>query len=139
MKKVLLIVLVAISSIAKGQQSKAVTEETPVVSDGIEYGYSIKNVSTKDVNGKDFSRFEVTLYATNKNTCSSIILLGQSVSSLDLDINTLAKFDCINSTGARLTTKTGNVNAKPMYVTARVSTKDDKGKSVMENQKVQIG
>jgi hypothetical protein len=54
-------------------------------------------------------------------------------------MNVLAKYDCINATGARLTSKTGSVTAKPMYVTARVNTKDAAGKSVVENQKVQIG
>lgn len=139
MKQLLFIILVTFSTYASGQQAKAITEETPFVTDGIEYGYSIKNVSTKEVGGKDFSRYEVTLYATNKNECSRVVLLSQSLSSLDFDINTLAKFDCINATGARLTSKNGNVSAKPMFVMARVNTKDDKGKSVTENQKVQIG
>jgi hypothetical protein len=51
----------------------------------------------------------------------------------------LAKFDCVNATGARLTSKTGELNAKPMFVTARVNTRDEKGKSIVENQKVQVG
>lgn len=139
MKKLLLVMLIAASSYAKGQQAKAITEETPLVVDGIEYGYSIKNAGTKEVSNKDFSRYEVTLYATNKSECSRIVLFGQSLSLLESDFKTLAKFDCINATGARLTSKTGEVNAKPMFVTARVSTKDDKGKSIVESQKVQIG
>lgn len=139
MRKLLLIILIATSSFARGQQSKAITEETPVVSDGIEYGYSIKNISTKEVNNKDYSRYEVTLYATNKSGCSRVALLDQNLSSLFTDISVLAKFDCINATGARLTSKSGDVSAKPMYVTARVSTRDDKGKSTTENQKVHIG
>lgn len=139
MKKLLLIILIAVSLYAKGQQSTAITEEAPLVLDGIEYGYSIKNVSTKEVSNKEFSRYEVSLYATNKSECSRVILFGQSLSELFSDSKALAKFDCINATGARLTAKSGEVNAKPMYVTARVSVKDDKGKSTMENQKVQIG
>jgi hypothetical protein len=139
MKKLLLIIFVAASSFAKAQQSKSITEDAPLVEDGIEYGYSIKNASTKEVSKKDFSRYQVTLYATNKSECSRVILFSQSLSDPLTDIKTVAKFDCVNATGARLTSKTGEVNAKPMFVTARVNTKDDKGKDVTENQKVQIG
>lgn len=138
MRKLLFIIFIAATSYAKGQ-SKAITEEAPFLSDGIEYGYSIKNVSTKEVSDKEFSRYEVTLYATNKSECSRIVLFGQSLSLLESDLNTLAKYDCINATGARLTSKSGSVGAKPMFVTARVNTRDDKGKSIIENQKVQIG
>ena len=105
----------------------------------MEYGYSVKNISAKEVSNKDFSRYEVTLYATNKGECSRIILTGQSLGILESDINVLASFDCINATGQRLTSKSGTVTAKPMYVTARVSTKDSQGKSITENQRVQIG
>lgn len=139
MRKLLLIILIATSSFVNAQQSKAITEESPLEADGIEYGYSIKNVSTKEVNDKEFSRYEVTLYATNKSQCSRVVLAEQSLSSLFTDLSILAKFDCINATGARLTTKSGEVSAKPMWVTARVNTKDDKGKSITENQKVHIG
>lgn len=139
MKKLLLFIMIAASSYAKAQQSKTITEEAPLAADAIEYGYSIKNVSTKEVSDKEFSRYEVTLYVTNKSECSRVVLLEQSLSQLFSDARVLAKYDCINATGARLTSKSGEVSAKPMYVTARVSTKDDKGKSVTENQKVQIG
>lgn len=127
------------SCIVKAQQTRPVSEEAPFVSDGIEYGYSIKNSSTREVNNKDFSRYEVTLYATNKSECSRVVLFGQSMEQFESEINILAKFDCINGTGARLTSKSGDVRAKPMFVNARVSTKNLKGQTVLENQKVQVG
>jgi hypothetical protein len=139
MKKLLVILLIASSSFVRAQQSKIVTEDTPFVSDGIEYGYSIKNVSTKEVSNSDFSRYEVTLYATNKSECSRVVLFGQSLTENEFEMKMLAKFDCINATGARLTSKSGEVSAKPMFVTAKVSTKDNQGKTVLENQKVQVG
>ena len=139
MKSFFILLLVALSSVARAQQSKPITEETPLLADGIEYGYSIKNAGTREVNNKDFSRYEVTLYATNKSTCSRIVLYGQSMSLFESDMKTLAKFDCINATGAKLTSKSGEVSAKPMYVNARVTTRDEKGKTVIENQKVQVG
>jgi hypothetical protein len=132
-----LLLLCYLNTIA--QQTKTITEETPLVDQGMEYGYSIKNVSTKEVSDKEFSRYEVTLYATNKGDCSRVVLYGQSLAASELNMNVLANFDCINATGQRLTSKSGTVTAKPMYVNARVNTKDAQGKSIMENQKVQIG
>ena len=139
MKRLLVILFIASSSFVRAQQSKIVTEDTPFVSDGIEYGYSIKNVSTKEVSNSNFSRYEVTLYSTNKSECSRVVLFGQSLTQNEYEMKVLAKFDCINATGARLTSKSGEVSAKPMFVTAKVSTRDNQGKTVLENQKVQVG
>ena len=139
MKKIMILLLIAVSTGAAAQQSKPVTEEAPFAADGIEYGYSIRNAGTREVKDKDFSRYEVTLYATNKSQCSRIVLYGQSMGLFESDMKILAKFDCINATGAKLTSKSGEVCAKPMYVNARVNTRDEKGKSITENQKVQVG
>lgn len=139
MRNIFILFLLVASSVARAQQAKPLTEETPFSVDGIEYGYSIKNVNNKEVSNKDFSRYEVTLYATNKSECSRIVLFGQSLNQFEFENRTLAKFDCVNATGARLTSKTGEVNAKPMYVIARVTTKDDKCKTIIENQKVHVG
>lgn len=140
MRKLMLTILLAGScALLRAQGANAVTEEKPFVNDGIEYGYSIRNVSKREVGGKDFSRYEVSLYATNKSECSRIILFSQNLGRDEIDMNVLAKFDCINATGARLTSKSGSATAKPMYVTARVNAKDAAGKSIVENQKVQIG
>lgn len=139
MKHLFLLLLVALSSAATAQQSKPITEDTPLVADGIEYGFAIKNASTREVGNKDYSRYEVTFYATNKSQCNRIVFYNQNGSMLESDMKILAKFDCINATGARLTSKSGQVDAKPMWVNARVNTRDDKGKQITETQKVQIG
>lgn len=78
--------------------------------------YSIKNVSIKEVSNSHFSRYEVTLYATNKSECSQVVLFGQSLTENEFEMKMLAKFDCINATGARLTSKSDEVSAKPMFV-----------------------
>ncbi|MBE7171110.1 MAG: ABC transporter permease [Williamsia sp.] len=139
MKPVFILSFLVASLFAGAQQSKPITEEDPLEVDGIEYGFAIRNASTREVGNKDFSRYEVTFYATNKSQCSRVILFGQSMSPFESDVKLLAKFDCINATGARLTSKSGEVSAKPMFVNAKVNTKDDKGKSFVEMQKVQIG
>ncbi|MDB5190960.1 MAG: transporter permease [Segetibacter sp.] len=137
-KYLLLLLLVAGCTFAQAQQANIVTEEKPVEIDGIEYGFSVKNLSTKDVGKQDFSRYQVSLFVTNKNQCSRVILFGQSLAQSDAEMKVLAKFDCINATGARLTSKSGQVEAKPMYVSARVPVTVG-GKTGFENQKVQVG
>ena len=139
MRKILILLLIVLSTIAKAQISKPVSEDTPFSSDGIEYGYAIKNAATREVGNKDYSRYEVTLYATNKSECSRVVFFGQGLNLMESENRILAKFDCINATGARLTSKTGEVDAKPMFVNARVSTRDEKGKPMTEMQKVQVG
>lgn len=139
MKKILFLLMIVSSSLVKAQQSKPITEESPLVADGIEYGYFIRNAAVKEVGNKDFSRYEVTFYATNKSECSRIILYDQVISLFESNMKILAKFDCLNATGARLTSKSAEVCAKPAFVNARVNTRDDKGKSITETQKVQIG
>lgn len=67
--------------------------------------YSIKNVSIKEVSNSNFSGHEVTLYATNKSECSQVVLFGQSLTENEFEMKMRAKFDCINATGARLTSK----------------------------------
>lgn len=140
MKKIILLLVLAGSSFfANAQMQKSVTEDTPFSADGIEYGYAIKNARNREVSSKDYSRYEVTLYATNKSECSRVVFFGQGLNLLESENRILARFDCINATGARLTSKSGEVSAKPMFVNARVSTRDEKGKPMTEMQKVQVG
>jgi hypothetical protein len=140
MKNLLLLLTIAAAPIfAFAQAANTVTEEKLYTADGIEYGYTIRNVSKKEIGSKDFSRYEVTLYATNKDDCSRVILFNQGLVKEESEMSKLARYDCINATGARLTAKSGTTAAKAMYVTARVATKDAAGKTVTENQKVQIG
>lgn len=47
MRKFILIFLLTSSSFVKAQQSKTVTGDSPFVSDGIEYGYSLKMSAQK--------------------------------------------------------------------------------------------
>ncbi|MEI2711667.1 MAG: hypothetical protein V9E96_22035 [Chitinophagaceae bacterium] len=90
------------------------TEEEPVEIDGIQYGYNIKNESTKEAGGKEMSRYEITLYATNKSSCLKLFLFERrsAFSNVATAIDDLAKFDCKNATGQRLTSKSGSVKAK---------------------------
>jgi hypothetical protein len=95
-------------------------EKKPVVINGIEYGYIIKNEQTKSAKGEDYSRFEITLYATNTSGCTRLYANRTSFLSSD-DPNTIASFNCTNANGKRLTAKSGTVKARDFYVNAKVT------------------
>lgn len=120
-----------------------VFSDKPAVIDDIEYGYIINNESTKAVAGKDMGRFEVTLYAKNTSNCLKLFLFEKknffSSNSSTSAENDLARFDCINATGQRLTSKGGTIEARPFYTNAKVPIKGSDGKTVTQDIKVQIG
>src|SRR6201986_430369 len=84
------------------------TEKKPVTYDGIEYGYLIKNEQTKTAKGEEYSRFEITLFATNKSGCRKLYAQRTTYRTDDY-ANLLATFNCSNANGKRLTAKSGTV------------------------------
>lgn len=128
--------------LAFSQPATKITDEEPVEIDGILYGYNIKNESTKEAGGKDMSRYEVTLYATNKSNCLKLFLFERRNAFNDVATaqDDLAKFDCKNATGQRLTSKSGNIRARPFYSIAKANIKDcTSGKDKLQDIRVQIG
>lgn len=99
---------------ASAQVTYDVTSNKPVQLNGLEYGYSVKNESTKEVsNLGTFKRYEITVYVTNKSGVTKLMPCRQTsfgVRNQDL----LAHFDCLNATGAKLTSRTTSVRARPM-------------------------
>lgn len=106
-------------------------EKQVVTENGFEYGYLIKNEQTKTVKGDEYSRYEITLFITNKSGCTKLYANREKSMITDNDGNKLANFDCLNATGKRLTAKKGSVDAKDFYVSAKVKIGDkDETKSV---------
>jgi archaellum component FlaG (FlaF/FlaG flagellin family) len=103
-----------------------IEEKKPQITDGIEYGYYIKNEQTKNVKDEEYGRFEITLYVTNKTGCSKIYAERVSVLSSE-SMNLLASFNCTNANGKRLTAKSGAVKAREFYLNAKVQ---ENGKEV---------
>ncbi len=124
---------------AFAQSSVDVPPTEPVVMNGIEYGYTIRNQSKKEVGSKgQFGRFEVTLYVTNRSGCSRILMPRQSFTGLQYQ-DLLADFDCLNATGMRLTSKTGSLRAKEFYVPYTTGLKGPDGKTVTSTVQVRVG
>jgi hypothetical protein len=120
------------------QPANRLTEEAPVTIDGIEYGFTIRRESKKGVGDKgSFSRYEVTIYATNKSGCPRIVWLNnanQNQSEVEL-----ARFDCVNATGYRLTAKSSTVKAQEFQVPVRMPVLDQKGNTVFELRRMVAG
>lgn len=105
---------------------------------GIEFSYVITN----ERNEKDYSRYEVTLQARNVSGCPIIYFskADEWVTSIfEGDPSAIARFDCTNATGRRLTSKGGMVKARPFYVPYQQPGKNDKGETIYTNVNVQGG
>ncbi|MBS1510708.1 MAG: ABC transporter permease [Bacteroidetes bacterium] len=112
-------------------QVTSLDEKTPQTINGIEYGYVVKNEQTKTVKDEDYSRYEITLYATNKSGCTQLYRERVSLVSSE-QANLIASFSCLNATGKRLTAKSGTIKAKEFYVTAKVQ---ENGKEISKTVK----
>jgi hypothetical protein len=95
-------------------------ENKPVVINGIEYGYIIRNEQSKTVKDEDYGRFEITLYTTNQSGCTKLYSSRVGFISDDA-LNLIATFNCTNANGKRLTAKGGTVKARDFFVNAKVN------------------
>jgi hypothetical protein len=93
-------------------------EKKPTTLNGIEFGYIIKNEQTKNVSNEEYSRFEITLYATNKSGCTRLYADRPTETEKQ---NLIATFNCTNANGKRLTSKSGQVSAKDFMVQVKIN------------------
>ena len=112
-------------------QMLAIEENKPAVENGIEYGYIIKNEQVKTSKGEEYSRFEITLYISNKSGCTKLYANHSSYLSSE-NASLLATFNCINANGKRFTSKSSTLKARDFYVSAK-HTAD--GKEITEQVK----
>jgi hypothetical protein len=123
----------------RAQASYDIVVDKPATVNGIEYGYAIRNESKKDVGNKGtFSRYEITVYVANKSGCTKLMFPKQTAFGLQ-NQDLLANFDCQNATGARMTSKSATVRARPFMVPYSTTTKNAEGKTVTTTVQVQAG
>lgn len=113
--------ILSISAFISRAQIMDIEEKKPAEVNGIEFGYIIKNEQTKNVSNEEYSRFEITLYATNKSGCTRLYADRPSVKERQ---NVVATFNCFNANGKRLTSKSGNVSAKDFIVQVKLNEKN---------------
>lgn len=120
-----LLIFIACNSFA---QVLDIEEKKPVIENGFEYGYIIKNEQLKSAGGEEYSRYELTFYITNKSGCTKIYKEKTSLFSYDPS-NLLATFNCRNANGKRLTSKSGQVKARDFYITVKHKATDKEKES----------
>lgn len=139
MKKSLLFAgLLALSYSAFAQQSVDLADGEPEILNGIEYGFNIRNERTREVKDENYSRYEVTVYVTNRSGCTRLLFPKQTLFGLE-DQNLLAQFDCLNATGKRMTSKSSTLRARPFTVPYTTQVKNAEGKLVSNTIQVPAG
>ncbi|GAB4018197.1 hypothetical protein GCM10028808_52000 [Spirosoma migulaei] len=123
----LLLLGVGLVSPAIAQQAYEIAINKPAEINGIEYGYTIRNECKKELSHLGtFKRYELTVYATNKSGVTKLFNPRQtSFGVRDQDL--LARFDCLNATGAKLTSKTITLRARPTSTSYTASAKNMDG------------
>lgn len=125
---------------ALAQKTFPVSDNKPVLLNGLEMGFHVKKEEVKDIGKKgDFARYAVQFYVTNTTAESKIILYKQGFNLLGNTSDELAQFNCLNATGARLTIKSATISAEPCNVPALVDDKDCSGKTMQNKRFVRIG
>ena len=124
------------------QETFTVTESAPATAANLQFGYNIVSEKEKEVGDKgNFSRYSLNFFVTNTSPEAKIIFYKPGFNLLGNDVSpTLVFFKCLNATGARLTSKEVQLQAKACNIMAAVEDKDcASGKTVMNKRFAQIG
>jgi hypothetical protein len=136
-----LFVWILLAGGTQAQQTYTVTDKSPVVVDGLEMGFTIKSTEEKTVGDKgEFSRYAIRFYIKNTTAQEKIILYKQGLNLMNNVSDQLVQFNCLNATGARLTTKSAILSAAPCNVLAQFEETDCNTKKTIKSKRfVQIG
>ncbi|HZY37937.1 MAG TPA: hypothetical protein VFE53_14870 [Mucilaginibacter sp.] len=96
------------------QQGIPVTDQQPVVIEGLSCGYKIKSLETKTVSDKgDFSRYAISFWVRNVSPQPRILPFRIGPNGGGAPSDNLVQFNCLNATGYRLTSKYAVIKAPP--------------------------
>src|ERR1700735_1349239 len=115
----ILLICFGFFAINKGyaQQGFPVTDQQPVVIEGLSCGYKIKSLETKAVGDKgDFSRYSISFFVRNVSDRPRILPFRPGINGMNGVADNLVQFNCLNATGARLTSKYAVIKAPPYNV-----------------------
>ncbi len=123
------------------QQTYPVTDSVPVMINGLQIGYRIKSEEVKAVSNKgNFSRYSVSFYVTNTVNEPLIIPYRTGRNQPGNTSDLLVKFDILNATGARLTSKAALIHAMPYKTLTLVNEKDPQSNRMVQVKRlVQVG
>jgi hypothetical protein len=136
-----LILFLLIAGKSWAQQAYPVTEAAPVQLNGLQIGYHIKSQEVKAVSNKgDFSRYSISFYVTNTVNQPLIIPYRNGWNQPGNTFDLLVRFDVLNATGARLTSKAALIHAQPYKTTTYVNEKDPQSNRMIQVKRlVQVG
>ncbi|QNN41098.1 hypothetical protein [Pedobacter roseus] len=97
---------------------------------GIAVTYSVTNKEKLTIKDQDFDRYKVLASIKNNTGKSFNIRLANSLDLTGISNSKIIELDCINATGARLTSKKVQVSMKSHLINVTYPTKDKDGKSI---------
>lgn len=137
------LVLCACSALAQAQNSRTLEDGENWDTNGLTVGYRITNFRKQEVKREEMDRYEITMYVLNQRECDMGVRFGSQEQANEYarrqGNNALAVFECINATGARLTSKSANITAEPHYYTHRYQERTPDGKTVNRSLDLLIG
>lgn len=109
--------------------AQKITEDATIDVDGLAVTFNILNKESVNAGGKNFDRYKVSASLTN-NTGKSINMRLANAPQILTDI-ALVELNCVNATGAKLTSKKIDLKPKPhnLNVTYWAYTKEGKYES----------
>jgi hypothetical protein len=124
---VLLLLFIGGVSVANAQQIK---DGETVNVDGIAVTYSVVNKEKLTIKDQNFDRYKVLASVKNNTGKSFNIRLASSLDLSAISASKIVELDCINATGARLTSKKVQVGMKSHLINVTYPTKDKDGKAI---------
>jgi hypothetical protein len=97
---------------------------------GVAVTFTITNKETIDIKGQSFDRYKVVASAKNNSGKSFNLRLTTYPDLSSLGRNKIAELNCLNATGARLTSKKLDLNMKAQIINVNYPTKDKDGKYI---------
>lgn len=122
-----LLPFLATASIAHAQQIK---DGETVNVEGIAVTYSVVNKEKLTIKDQNFDRYKVLASIKNNSGKSFNIRLASSLDLTGIANSKIIELDCVNATGARLTSKKVQVSMKSHMINVTYSTKDKDGKAI---------
>lgn len=105
--------------------------------EGLTVSFHIISKDSRDVKGNSFDRYKVVLEVKN-NTGKSFNIRNATSQNMN-DAVGLIELNCINATGARLTSKRIRVGLKSHILKVNYWTRDKDGKSILDSMNVIAG
>jgi hypothetical protein len=114
--------------------------DSAMIADGLAFGFHINSEKEKEVGDKgNFSRYSIQFFITNVSGEAKIFLYNQGLQILNDVSPYIIQFNCLNATGARLTSKSVQLQMAACNVLGIVDGKDQNNKPQRNKQFVQVG